>query len=85
MASKKRDPITVAEWQRNGRERIRICLEQYRGRNVVSLRTWYMNEEGKERPGRDGITLDVRHVSKLARGFERAERRAKKRGLIDEE
>jgi hypothetical protein len=69
MASKKRDPITVAEWQRNGRERIRISLGQYYGRNVVSLRTWWKNEEGEERPGRDGITLDIRHVLKLARGF----------------
>ena len=34
MASKKRDPIKVAEWQRNGRERIRISLEQYCGRDL---------------------------------------------------
>ena len=57
MASKKRDPIKIAEWQRNGRERIRISLEQYRGRDVVSLRTWWTGEDGKEHAGRDGITL----------------------------
>jgi hypothetical protein len=84
MASKKRGPITVAEWPRNGRERIRISLGQYHGRDVVSLRTWYMGEDGEERPGRDGITLDIHHVPKLAKAFKRAERRAKKVGLIDE-
>jgi hypothetical protein len=84
MASKKRGPITIAEWQRNGRERIRISLGQYHGRNVVSLRTWWTGEDGKEHPGRDGITLDIRHVPKLAKAFKRAERRAKKRGLIKE-
>jgi Transcriptional Coactivator p15 (PC4) len=84
MASKKHDPITVAEWQRNARERIRISLDQFCGRNVVSLRTWWTNEKGEERPGRDGITLDIHHVSKLAKAFKRAERRAKKKGLIKE-
>jgi hypothetical protein len=85
MASKKRDPIKVAEWQRNGRERIRISLEQYCGRDVVSLRIWWTGEDGKEHAGRDGITLDIRHVPKLAKAFKRAERRAKKAGLIDED
>jgi hypothetical protein len=84
MASKKRGQITVAEWKRNRRERIRISFDQYCGRDVVSLRSWYMGEDGKERPGRDGITLDIRHVLKLAREFKRAERRARKAGLIKE-
>lgn len=86
MASKKRDPITVAEWQRNGRERIRISLEQYCGRDFVSLRTWWTGEDGKEHAGRDGITLDIRHVPKLAQGVQtggkaREESRADRRRL----
>jgi hypothetical protein len=85
MASKKRDPITVAEWRRSRRECIRISLEQYRGRNVVSLWTFWTGEDGKEHAGRHGISLDVSHTPKLARGFKRAERRAKKIGLLDEE
>jgi hypothetical protein len=85
MASKKRDPITVAEWRRSHRERIRIRLEQYRGRNVVSLWTFWTGEDGKEHAGRQGISLDVSHTPKLAKAFKRAERRAKKIGLLDEE
>ncbi len=85
MASKKRDPITVAQWKRNRRERIRITLDQYRGGNVVSIWTFWTGEDGKEHAGRQGISLDVSHTPKLAKALKRAERRAKKMGLLDEE
>jgi hypothetical protein len=78
-------PIKIAEWRRSQTERVRIALEPFRGRNVIVLRTWWMDNNGKDHAGRDGITLDVRHVSKLARAFKRAHAQAKKKGLIDEE
>ena len=78
-------PIKIAEWRRSQTERVRIALEPFRGRNVIVLRTWWMDNNGKDHAGRDGITLDARHVSKLARAFKRARAQAKKKGLIDEE
>jgi hypothetical protein len=77
--------IKISEWRRSQTERVRIALELFRGRNVVALRTWWTDKNGKEHAGRDGITLDVRHISKLARAFKRARAQAKKKGLIDEE
>jgi Transcriptional Coactivator p15 (PC4) len=76
--------ITVAEWPRNQQERVRISLDRYRGRDVVSLRTWWKSEDGEDRPGRDGITLDVRHAPKLAKAFKRTEARARKEGMLRE-
>jgi hypothetical protein len=38
MALKKQKPITIAEWRRNRKERIRISLCVYQGRNVIDLR-----------------------------------------------
>jgi hypothetical protein len=83
MTKGKRDQITVAERRRSHRERIRIRLEQYRGRNVVSLWTFWTGEDGKEHAGRQGISLDVSHTPKLARGFKKARLIATKRGLLD--
>jgi hypothetical protein len=86
MATKKlTSPIKIAEWRRSQTERVRIALEPFRGRNVIVLRTWWIDKDGTERAGRDGITLDVRHVSNLARAFKRARAQAKRKGLIDEE
>ena len=76
--------IVMAEWRRSQTERIQVTLKNFRGRNVIVLRTWWKDEDGKDRPGRDGITLDVAHVPKLARAFKRAHKQAKKAGLIDE-
>jgi hypothetical protein len=84
MRQKELSQITVSEWPRNKRESIRITLDNYKGRAVVSLRTWYKNECGVDRPGRAGITLDVSHTPKLAKGFARAEARARKRGMLEE-
>lgn len=76
-------PIEIANWKRSQTERIKVTLESFRGRNVVVLRTWWKDKDGNDRPGRDGITLDVKHVTKLARVFKRARKQAKKAGLID--
>ena len=84
MIKKIGKPIIIAEWRRSQTEQIRVTLERFRGRNVVVLRTWWKNGKGEDCPGRDGITLDVAHVPKLARVFKRARRRAEKAGLIDE-
>jgi hypothetical protein len=83
MALKKQKPITIAEWRRNHKERIRISLCVYQGRNVIDLRTWWTDEIGEERAGRHGITLDVSHTPKLAKGFKKARLIATKRGLLD--
>ena len=84
MVEKIRKAIVIAEWRRSQTERIRVTLERFRGRNVVTLRTWWTDKDGKDQPGRDGITLDVADVPKLARVFKRAHKQATKAGLIDE-
>ena len=84
MVEEIRKAIVIAEWRRSQTERIRVTLERFRGRNVVTLRTWWTDKDGKDQPGRDGITLDVAHVPKLARAFKRARKQAKKAVLIDE-
>ena len=78
MAMKTKMPIIVAEWPRSKRELVRITLDQYCGRNVIALRTWWTNQAGTKCPGRDGITLDVSHVVKLAKAFKKAARGSEK-------
>jgi hypothetical protein len=84
MVEKIRKAIVIAEWRRSQAERIRVTLERFLGRNVVTLRTWWTDKDGKDQPGRDGSTLDAAHLPKLARALKRARRQAKKAGLIDE-
>jgi Transcriptional Coactivator p15 (PC4) len=85
MVHKRHKPIIVAEWRRNQSERIRITLEVFKGRNVIDLRTWWTDHAGKEHAGRHGITVDISHTPRLAAGFKKARRIAKKHGLLGDE
>src|SRR5258707_10568421 len=75
-------PIEVAQWPLNGDEVIRLRLSNYRGRNVVDLRVWYRTVNGHYAPGPRGLTVDVRHLRNLSKGFRRARSRAKEAGLL---
>jgi hypothetical protein len=81
-ATKKQQAVLISEWPLRGREWIRISLSRYQGRDEVSLRTWMIKENGEKYPSRQGINIPVKHVSNLAKGFARAERKAKMLNLI---
>ncbi|CAN1517540.1 Transcriptional coactivator p15 (PC4) [Rhabdaerophilaceae bacterium] len=81
--AKRFEPVIVAEFQRNARERVRIVLDCFQGNAVVSIRVWYALPNGSFRPGRDGITLSVKHLASLADGYCEAYRLACEHGLID--
>jgi hypothetical protein len=76
------EPITVAEWWKNRRgESVRLVLNEYQGRAVFDLRTWY-TADGKLKPGK-GFAAEVRHLPRLAQEIAKAESRARELGLID--
>jgi hypothetical protein len=78
------EPITIAEWWKNRRgESIRLALNQFQGRSIVDLRTWY-TEDGKLKPGK-GFAAEVRHLPRLARAFAKAASKARELGLIKDE
>jgi hypothetical protein len=86
MSYKIRKPIKIAEWPRgcNGQV-IRITLKSFKGHNVIDIRTWWMDQNGKVRATRKGLTVGISHTPKLAKGLRKAVRKLEKRGLLDEE
>jgi hypothetical protein len=75
------EPITIAEFWKNRRgESIRLVLSQFQGRSIFDLRTWY-SADGKLKPGK-GFAAEVRHLSRLAAAFVKAEAKARELGLI---
>jgi Transcriptional Coactivator p15 (PC4) len=75
------EPVTIAEWQRNSRETMRVRLDTYQGRTVIDCRAWYAGPDGTFRPGRSGLTLGVKHLPALASAFKLALEEARSRGL----
>ena len=76
------EPLVIAEWWKNRRgESVRLTLNRYEGRDVVDLRTWYTGDDGKLKPGK-GFAAEVRHLSRLAAAFVKAEAKARELDLI---
>lgn len=65
-------PIIVAEWPRNKREVIRVEIHEYQGRLIIGCRVWWSDGDGVLRPGKDGITLSLKHLPQLAEAFAKA-------------
>jgi hypothetical protein len=72
----------ISEWTINARERMRVRLDTYQGRDVIDLRRWFSTGGDEYRPGR-GLTISVRHLPDLANAMQRALADAIKIGLLD--
>lgn len=79
-----RPPIggVVKEWPLNGRECVRISLEQFKGLPLINIRKWYRADDDSIRPTKDGIALQVKHLPQLAEAIDRALVVARERGLL---
>ena len=78
------EPVKIAEWWKNRRrESIRLVLNEYEGRRIIDLRTWY-SADGKLKPGK-GFAAEVRHLPRLAAEIAKAEARARELGLITDD
>jgi hypothetical protein len=78
-----RFPIIVSEWRRNNRELVRISLDCFNKCITVDIRSWWRDDGGIFRPGRNGLTLAVQHLPALANGLAGALDRARALGLIE--
>lgn len=83
MAKASQFPITVAEFQKNSRDTVRIALEVFKGTPLIAVRVWYRDGSGGLRPGKDGINISIKHLPALADGIAAAAARARALGLID--
>jgi hypothetical protein len=77
-------PIVIAQWPKSVRETLRVTLDEFNGRSVIDIRTWWWTEAGELRPGRAGLTVSTRHLKALATALSDAAQTAEERGLIDQ-
>ena len=73
----------IAQWQQNTRETLRVHLAEYQGQHVIDCRAWYADAAGNKKPGRDGLTVSVRHLRQLAKVLCDALNAAKAQGLLE--
>jgi hypothetical protein len=69
---------TISTWPD---EQLRVCLDPYRGQVYLSVRRWH-RDGGAWRPGRSGVSVNVRHLPALSAAFMTAEELARETGAI---
>jgi hypothetical protein len=74
------DPITV---EKNSREVLRLSIDEFRGRTLLSARVWFRPADGGDlRPGRDGWAIAVERLPEIIAGLKQLEAVARAEGLI---
>lgn len=66
----------VAEIRKNKREVIRVVLEQFEGRPIVSMRVWFEAGDGALRPSKSGLSCRATLLPEIAKAILAAERQA---------
>jgi len=67
----------------NAKDRLRVALDQYGGRNIIDIRKWFEPADGGElRATAKGISLDVSRLPALAAMVNDALARARAEGLL---
>jgi Transcriptional Coactivator p15 (PC4) len=79
------EPVVVAEWwrDRSGRS-IRVRLSSYEGYNLIDIRTFYSDADGKLKPGK-GFCASFKHLPRLAAELDKALAKARELGLVESE
>jgi hypothetical protein len=78
-----RPGLIVADWKRNGREVIRVALDQFNGCQTINGRIWHRDSE-EFKSGRGGLTLGLRHLPALADAVGNALAKARELELLDD-
>jgi hypothetical protein len=65
----------IDQWSKGDGDVIRVELTKYRGHDMISIRTWKPGPDGEDQALKNGITLTVGHLPKLAKALRKATRR----------
>ena len=74
----------VGQFEKNSREEIRVQLREFKGHQLLDIRTFYFTAEGGEpKPSPKGISLSLKLLPQLKEAILEAERVLKDAGLLD--
>ncbi len=69
-------PILIKDIQRNASEIIRIEVSEFKGKELINIRIWYVaarDKDGNEiyKPTQKGIALDLAEFDELKKGIDK--------------
>lgn len=79
-------PIIVAQFFKNRRKDIvRVALSEYEGHPLIDISQCFTDpKDGRVKATKKGVAIHIRRLPDLAKAINKAERKARELGLIDE-
>lgn len=78
-------PVEIAKfWKNRKGEAIIVTLKDFEGRAIVDIRTHVTTKEGSLQPTSKGLAMVALRLPVLAKAIDKALRKARKLGLIDD-
>jgi hypothetical protein len=74
--------IEPALIEKNTREMLRLSIDEYRGKMLLSARIWFEPREGGLRPGRDGFAISLDKLPQIIGELQLLEAEARAAGLL---
>jgi Transcriptional Coactivator p15 (PC4) len=79
------EPVVVSqEWINRRHDALTVSLTTYNGVNLVDLRKFAMNREGRLVPTRKGISIRVTRLPDILKAVSKAVDKARELGLLDD-
>ena len=76
----------ICQIEKNSREEIRVQLREFKGHQLLDIRTFYFTSEGGEpKPSPKGVSVAIRLLPQLKEAILEAEKLLKEHGVISED
>ena len=73
----------ICQIEKNSREEIRVQLREFKGHQLLDIRTFYFTSEGGEaKPSPKGVSVAIRLLPQLKEAVLEAEKVLKEQGLM---
>ena len=76
------EPVLIAEFEKNKTEDFRLSLSEYQGHILLDFRIYYKDKEGKSKPTKKGVTVNVKFFPELKQAIKKAEEILKEKELL---
>lgn len=64
--------MILGEIERNPTERLRVSLENFKGRDYIDLRIYYQEDNGEWKPTKKGVTVSPEKIDEIISFFSKA-------------
>jgi hypothetical protein len=74
----------ISSFEKNALEEVRVSLTEYRGRQLIDLRVYYITAEGEPRPTKKGVAISVELYPELKEALAKLDQTLKDKGLLQD-